>query len=96
MIQQKIDFALAKEMLIEWYQHPKMDLESVLNTLKFKSRKREDIIQQIDFLRDKYRKIGRKQGQTFEHHWIMSQLRGMALGNMNLSELSELIKKENK
>jgi glutamyl-tRNA(Gln) amidotransferase subunit E len=87
-----LEVKIAEEMIVELYQHPKMDFDSILQSIKFKKLKREDIIGQIPFLKEKFKKVGRKQGAEFEHSWIMSQLHRSAKGNMSLNELSKLIK----
>lgn len=87
-----LDAKIADKMIIELYQHPKMDFDSVLQTIKFKTISLEDIQSQIPFLREKYKKVGKKQGEIFEHNWIMGQLHHLATGNVNLSELSNIIK----
>ncbi len=85
---------IANNMLIELYQHPKMDFDSILNTISFKNRTKEDIISQIPFLSEKYNEIGRKQGKEFKHKWIMGELRNIAKGNLTFSELNEIVLKE--
>ncbi|HRZ78341.1 MAG TPA: hypothetical protein P5248_13285, partial [Bacteroidales bacterium] len=81
---------LAYRMLPLIFEHPKMDFESVLNVLKFKRISKEDLISNIPFLREKFRKISISQGEGAEGRWIMGQLWKMACGNMPLSELSAL------
>ena len=85
---------IANNMLIELYQHPKMDFDSILNTISFKNRTKEEIIAQIPFLSEKYNEIGRKQGKEFKHKWIMGELRNITKGNLTFSELNEIVLKE--
>jgi glutamyl-tRNA(Gln) amidotransferase subunit E len=89
-----LDLNIAKSMMVEWYQHPKMDFDSVLSTINFKAKTIDDIIEQIPFLVEKYSKIGRKQGVKQRHDWVMGQLRKMSKGNISFSELSEIVSQE--
>jgi glutamyl-tRNA(Gln) amidotransferase subunit E len=52
-----LDLELAKKMLWELYQHPKMDFDSILTTLNFKKIPKTDIEARIPFLREKYKEI---------------------------------------
>lgn len=90
-----IDLAIAEKALIEFYQHPKMDFDSIMSTIGFKRLSKEHIASQVMFLREKYQKIGRKQGEKYEHNWIMGQLHHQAKGNWTMRELSEIIKQKN-
>jgi len=83
---------IGESMIIELYQHPKMDFNSILQTIKYKKISEDEIIAQIPFLKEKYQAIARKQGQEYEHKWIMGQLHYLAMGNIDLSKLSAIIK----
>ncbi len=89
--EQDIEFELANKMIAEFYSHPKMDFQSVLDSIQFKKITTEAIIAQIPFLKDKYKKIGRKQDKGSMKHWVMSQLRSSAIGNIKLTELAKKI-----
>jgi len=89
-----IKLQLAEAMIIELYQHPKMDFDSILQTIKFKRISEDEIIAQIPFLKEKFQAIARKQGQEYEHKWIMGQLHYLAMGNIDLSKLSAIIKEK--
>ena len=84
-----LDINLAKGMLIMAYQYPKMDFESVLNSLEFKKNSKEDIISKIPYLKNKFSEIKYSKKDTVESHWIMGQLRKSALGNIDLKVLSD-------
>ncbi len=90
--QNKLDFSIAELMLAELIQHPKMDFDSILNVINFTSVEEKVLLEQIPFLRDKYKIVGRKQDEELEHKWIMSQLHQMAVGNISLSTLSNIVK----
>jgi glutamyl-tRNA(Gln) amidotransferase subunit E len=89
----KLDPMLAGNMLPVIYEHPKMDMESVLTSIGFKKMKKEDILAKAEFLMGKYAQIGRSREKRSKINWVMGELRKIALGNVNLGELSEEIKK---
>lgn len=87
--QNQIDIALSKYMLPVIYQHPKMDFDSVLATLKFKKTKAEDIYTNIPYMIEKFKQIQKSRKSGVEVKWIMGGLRKMALGNINLTGLHQ-------
>ena len=89
----KLDFLLAKQMLAVVYEHPKMDFESVLNSIDFKRIDREKIISKIPFLKEKFEEIKRSDDKKNKINWIMGQLQKIATGNINLTELEKIVKK---
>ncbi|HPI86499.1 MAG: Glu-tRNA(Gln) amidotransferase subunit GatE [Bacteroidales bacterium] len=88
----KLDLILAGNMLPVIYLHPKMDFESVLTSIGFKKVKKEDILAKAEFLNEKFKQIGKKQSPITRHNWVMGELRKVALGNIDLTELSKEIK----
>jgi glutamyl-tRNA(Gln) amidotransferase subunit E len=82
-----LDLELAKKMLWELYRHPKMDFDSILTTLNFKRIPVEEIEARIPFLKDKYKEIATSDDPGAETRWIMGDLRKIATGNVNLSDL---------
>lgn len=86
---EKLEFSLAGTMLPVAYQHPNMDFNSVLTSIGFKRRTKEEITAPIDYLVDKFReiKISKNDGTHIEINWVMGQLNKQALGNMSLQEL---------
>jgi glutamyl-tRNA(Gln) amidotransferase subunit E len=89
---EKLDVSIAKRMLPVWYQHPKMDFESVLTNLNFKRINPEVIESKIPFLRDKFETIRKSSEPGDMKDWIMGQLIPTARGNVNLTELAARIK----
>ncbi len=89
--QEKLQAELAYRMLPLIYDHPKMDFESVLNLLKFKRIKEEDILSHIPFLKEKFNKIRLSEGPEAESRWVMGQLAKMACGNMPLNALRQKV-----
>ncbi len=82
---------LALRMIPELIQHPKMEFESVLNTIKFKRYTAEEIINKIPILSDKFARGKQLIVETDLVNYVMGQLRNMALGNMDMKALSDEI-----
>jgi len=89
--QRNLDLGIARRMLPLVYQYPKMEFDSVLTSINFKTISKEEIISKIPFLRKKFAEIRLSKGQDVEHNWIMGQLRRQAEGNMGMTELHEAI-----
>lgn len=90
------DFVLRKKlrrdilikMLPVVYQYPNMDFESVLTTINYRVATEEEILAHIPILRDKFLEISKLKEEAAMGLWIMGQLRPLALGNMELKELT--------
>ncbi|MDZ7743281.1 MAG: Glu-tRNA(Gln) amidotransferase subunit GatE [Bacteroidota bacterium] len=93
LLGKKIELEIAGKMLPELYEHPKMDFDSVLTSIKFKKQDRKDIFSRISFLKEKFDNIRRSAKKENAVNWIMGELREMALGNISLSELNREIAK---
>jgi len=85
---------LIKYILPHLYQHPKMDIDSILESIKFKKKKTKDIADHIPFLIDKFLKIRRKTDDTSMINWVMGELRKSAIGNVDFDDLKKMIEKE--
>jgi glutamyl-tRNA(Gln) amidotransferase subunit E len=92
MKQNKISSELAPRMLKVLYHYPKMDFESILNTIKFKKYSEEEIVSKIPFLKDKFAGVSRNPNPVKMKDWVMGQLLPVAMGNISLSHLAEIIK----
>jgi glutamyl-tRNA(Gln) amidotransferase subunit E len=92
LLENKLDLMLAGDMLPVVYVHPKMDFESVLTSIGFKRVKQEDILAKAEFLNEKFKQIGRSKDTSIRYHWIMGELRKIALGNIDLKKLSKEVK----
>ncbi len=92
--QKNLDLSIARRMLPVVYQYPKMEFESVLTSINFKSVPKEEIISKIPFLRSKFAEIRFSQGPEVERDWIMGQLRRQAEGNMSMNELHKAVESE--
>jgi glutamyl-tRNA(Gln) amidotransferase subunit E len=89
--QRGLDLAIAAKMLKVLYEHPKMDFDSILVTLDYKSLPKEEILGKIPFLVKKYRETRLSEDDGAGYRWIMGNLHKLALGNMSLKELREKI-----
>ena len=88
---EKLEFGLAKKMLPMALEHPKMDFTSILSELNFKKVTSAEILEEIQILNEKFEPKNDKTDNTDRINWIMGQLRKLALGNMDLKELSEKV-----
>lgn len=86
-----LDYRLAKAILPELVEHPKMDFESILAEMKFRRVKEKAIMDSIPVLKEKFNKENGIKNGLHRVNWVMGQLRKRALGNMDLSELSKKI-----
>jgi glutamyl-tRNA(Gln) amidotransferase subunit E len=89
--QRNLDLGIARRMLPQVYQYPKMEFDSVLTSLNFKIVSKEQIVSKIPFLKNKFAEIRLSQGPNVEHNWIMGQLRRQAEGNMSMKALHEAV-----
>lgn len=87
-----ITFELAEKMLPELVQHPQMDFESILTSINFKKYTEEEIYSKLPVL---YEKFSEGKDMIFESDmcdWVMGKIRNIAMGNINLKELSNTIR----
>ncbi len=94
LMDENISSELAVKMLPIIYTHPKMQFDSVLNSINFKRQDQDAIYGQIPFLHQKFQQIGRFKSALNRQNWIMGQLRGMALGNIPLAQLKKEISQQ--
>ncbi|MDZ4197684.1 MAG: Glu-tRNA(Gln) amidotransferase subunit GatE [Kiritimatiellia bacterium] len=83
-----LELEIAGVLLPILYRNPRMDLESILASSPFKPMTCEEIIDRIPFLRAKFRKRRPEDAEEKAEHWILGQLRSLALGNMRLTDLA--------
>ena len=93
---QKLQPSIAKLMLPTIYQHPNMDFNSVLTSLNFKRRTKEEMLAPIDYLLEKFNeiKISKSNSPDIALNWVMGQLNRQALGNVDLKDLKKSIEKK--
>lgn len=94
LIDHKLEIELAEKMLPMVYIHPKMQFDSVLETMKFKKVKEETIFGQIAFLKEKFDQTAIVPSQQNECNWVMGQLRNIAIGNISLTKLRDEVRKQ--
>lgn len=87
----RLDPAIARPILTMLMEYPKMDFNSILTSLKFKKRTREELLAPVSFLIGKFREIRRSGHPDVILNWLMGQIRNQALGNISLNEYSRLI-----
>jgi glutamyl-tRNA(Gln) amidotransferase subunit E len=87
----KLDPAIAKPILAVMMDYPKMDFTSILTSLKFKKRTRDELLAPVSFLIGKFREIRKSENPAVTLNWLMGQIRNQALGNIPLDDYSRLI-----
>jgi glutamyl-tRNA(Gln) amidotransferase subunit E len=87
----KLDLAIIYELLPVLYQHPKMDFDSLLISVKYKPYSEKQILEDIPFLENKYCTIRKSKRPGARTDWIMGHLRSKALGNVSLKQLRKKV-----
>lgn len=87
----ELDHEIIKLMVPVLIMHPNMDPESILSTIKFKKRDKKEIIANIPLLDKQFGTISKKSDNDAKKRWIMGQLRPIAVGNISLRELSDIL-----
>ena len=88
----KLDIQLAEKMLPVLLENPRMEFESILSEIKFKKIAPKEIIDNLAFVKNKFKlKKGKDKAKAMKD-WIMGQVRYSALGNMPLAKLYEEVK----
>lgn len=85
---------LAALMLPHIYTHPKMQFDSVLNSINFRKVDAKTIYSQVPFLKEKFQQIAVVNSKENEKSWVMGQLRRMAIGNVPLTDLGKEVEKQ--
>ncbi len=86
----KLEMDIIDRLLPMVYQHPKMDFESLLISMRYKPVNKEEILVDIPFLIKKFVPQKKNNRREALARWLMGQLRGKALGNMSMKELSRM------
>lgn len=86
-----IQYELAEKMLPDMIKHPKMDFESILTGINFKKHSKEAILSKLPLLYDKFSEGKDVISESDRKDWVMGKLRNIAIGNVNLTELSKEI-----
>ena len=88
---QKLEFKIAEIMLPHLMEHPMMEFESIISTLKHKRVSKDEILARIPILKKKFAEGKKDIDESDMKNWIMGQLKNQALGNISLNELSKEI-----
>ncbi len=91
--EKKIHLNMAEAMLPEIYDSEEKDFDIILKKTGYKKTSREDIFSHISGLIEDFSPNPRVQPAA-RHHWIMGKLRQLALGNIDLTELSRKVETE--
>ncbi len=86
-----LDVELIKPILPVIYQHPKMDLDSILTSVGYVPMKESEVLANLDFLKKKFNSIRINDGKEVEVKWLMGQLRTAAMGNISMGRLKESV-----
>ncbi len=89
--QKRIGFEIGKYILPQIYEHPKMDFESVLDSISFKKIPESEILSLVPFLKKKFSETAINPTPGNEKNWIMGELRKKAVGNIELKKLASLL-----
>ncbi len=90
---EKLNTGLAWHLLPVLMEHPRLEFESALNTIQFKRLYANEITAKIPLLNQKFIEKRGHSEKTDRFNWMMGQMRKIALGNMDLTELADQIKK---
>ncbi len=76
------------------YEFPYMDPESVLREINFKKHHHEAIFSLIPILKEKFNQITNSKNPDASFRWMMKELKPMAIGNISMTELAKVVRKE--
>ncbi len=93
LIKNDIEIELAERMLPELLEHPRMEFESILSVIKFKKIKPEKILDNINFIKNKFVLLKGKDDKKDYINWVMGELRYSAIGNIPLKKLYKAVTK---
>lgn len=82
---------LSKQMLPVLYEFPKMDFDSVLESIRYRKTNEKDILANIPFLVKKFDETAINPAGSNKINWIMGELRKVAIGNISFRELHDAI-----
>lgn len=88
----KIHHSLARPMLPVIYDNPGMEFGSVLTSIGYRKKSTEELLAPIDFLFEKFKQIRHSKLEAAAIDWLMGQVQKQAAGNIDMAELSELIR----
>jgi len=92
--QENLEQEISKIMIPVIYEHPNMDMESVLFTINFKKRSEENILAPVENLILKVKETKKANDKEFIINWLMGHLHKQAIGNISLKYLRDKIEKK--
>lgn len=93
MKENNLEYDIAYDMLPVIYTHPEMEMMSVLKSINFTKRSRDSILSMILSMSKKFNEINTSKDNKAKFRWMMKELRKIALGNIPLNELADIIAK---
>ncbi|MBL4935045.1 Glu-tRNA(Gln) amidotransferase subunit GatE [Clostridium sp. YIM B02515] len=93
MKEHNLEYDIAYDMLPVIYTHPEMEMMSVLKSINFTRRSRNSILSMIPSMSKKFYEINTSKDNKTKFRWMMKELRKIALGNIPLNELADIIAK---
>lgn len=92
--EENLNLDIAYSLLPIIFKAPEMDLTTALNEISYVKTNKETIVAKIPVLNDSFNKINTSKNPKAKFKWIMKELRKIALGNIPLKELAEILSKE--
>jgi glutamyl-tRNA(Gln) amidotransferase subunit E len=90
---QSLQQELLFKMLPIVYKHPQMDFESVLKCMDFHKQSPDYIYSLIPLFHEKFKLIRTSKCDFAEFKWIMKELGKIAIGNIPLSQLGDMVQR---
>lgn len=81
------------KMLPIVYEHPQMGFIAILDSIDFKKQSSDYIYSLIPLYHEKFKLIKKSKSDFAELRWIMKELGKIAIGNVPLSELSDMVQR---
>ena len=92
--ERRLDREILKTLLPLTIRHPDKDFESILGESEYQHYDKEDILSRVQELKLRYADVGTSKRRGAESAWVMGRLRPLALGNMDLKTLRDVVDEE--
>ncbi|HKK09344.1 MAG TPA: Glu-tRNA(Gln) amidotransferase subunit GatE [Bacteroidales bacterium] len=86
---EKLDREIAHEMLPVIYEHPQMEFEGVLTSIRFEKLNKNEILERVPYLQKSFSKTAINYTPENQLRWITGQLRKASVGNLPMKQLKE-------
>ena len=86
---EKLDKAIAREMIPVIYEHPQMEFEGVLTSIGYEKLDKSQILERVPYLLKSFDKTAINNTPANQARWITGQLRKASLGNIPVKELKQ-------